>query len=229
MENLMNSHDSSMGRTPSQVKSGVGISNLAELDNSLISPELISFEQKLGYFVETILDIIQAKYQERRILTTTGNDMAYEIKSFIGSDLFGRKRVAVKMGSAMPTMLQDRQAYIMGLRDKGYISTEKAKELLEFGDIEGIYTGLDETGAKNDILNIIEGNAQVIAEPWEDHTVRLKIVNDFRKGSIYAQLQPEVRKAIDFYAQQHQEMLLAEQQAAANMGGALPPAAKGAE
>lgn len=226
MENLMNSHDSSMGRDPSQVKSGVGISNLAEIDNSMISPELLSFENKLGYFVETVLDIVQEKYNERRILKVTGDNMAYEIKSFIGSDLFGQKKIMVKMGSNLPLGQQDRQNYIIMLRDKGFISSERAKELLEFGDLDGVYKGLDETSAKNDILNTIEGNMQVIAEPFEDHTIHLKVINDFRKGSIYAKLDPQVRQRIDYLAQQHQEMLLNEQQAAGQLGAPLPPAAQ---
>ena len=223
MENLMNSHDSSMGRTPGQVKSGVGISNLAEIDNSQISPELMSFERKMGFFFETELDIIQDKYNERRILATTGENMAYEIKSFIGSDLFGQKKIVVKMGSNLPLDPNERRAYILGMKKEQMISPEKAKELLEFEDIEGIYTGLDETGAKNDILNTIEGQTIVIAEPWEDHTIHLKVINDFRKGSIYAKLQPEIRQRIDYLEQQHQEMLLREQAVA---GGALPPPAQ---
>lgn len=226
MENLMNSHDSSMGRTPGQVKSGVGIANLSEIDNSMIAPELLSFEQKLGYFSDTILDIAQDKYSERRILKTTGDDMAYEIKSFVGSDLFGQKKVAIKMGSNLPLSLSERQAYIMTLRDKGYISSDRAKQLLEFGDLEGVYTGLDETAAKNDILNTIEGNMQVLAEPWEDHTIHLKVINDFRKGSVYSKLGQDVRQRLDYLAQQHQEMLLQEQQAAAQSGVGLPPSAQ---
>jgi len=224
MENLMNSHDSSMGRSPSQVKSGIGISNLAEIDNSQISPELILFEQRLGYFMETVLDIIQAKYQERRILKTTGDNMAFEVKTFIGSDLFGQKQIKIKMGSSLPTLLQDRQSYIIMLRDKGFISSEKAKELLEFGDLDGVYTGLDEQAAKQDLLNMIEGNLQVIAEPWEDHTIHLKVINDFRKGSIYGKLDQQIRMAIDFLAQQHQEMLMREMQAASSMGAPMQAA-----
>ena len=226
MENLMNSHDSSMGRTPGQVKSGVGISNLTEIDNSMISPELIQFEQRMGYFGETVLDIIQDKYSERRILKSTGDDMAYEIKSFIGSDLFGQKKIIIRMGSNLPLNLGERQQYIMMLKDKGYISADRAKELLEFGDIDGVYTGLDEVAAKNDILNTIEGQTQVLAEPWEDHTIHLKVINDFRKGSIYSKLDPVIRQRVDFLAQQHQDMLLNEQQAAARMGAPMPPAAQ---
>lgn len=226
VENLMNSHDASMGRDPSQVKSGVGIANLSEIDNAQIAPELIMMEQKLGFFAEAVLDICQEKYNERRLLSISGEDMAFEVKSFIGSDLFGQKNIQIKMGSNFPLDKTERTNYILMLKKEGFISPDRAKELLEFTDIDGAFKSLDENVAKQDILNIIEGNAVVIAEPFEDHTICLKVINDFRKGSMYQQLPPEIRQRIDDLAAQHQQYLLQEQQAAQSMGGPLPPAAQ---
>lgn len=226
MENLANSHDASMGRTPGQVKSGVGIQNLSDLDNSMILPELIMLEHKLSRFMEFELDIMQENYNERRLLDISGDDLAFEVKSFVGSDLFGQKKIMIRMGSGLPTNKTDRQNYIIMLRDKGFISTERAKDLLEFGDLDGIYTGLDETKAKQDILNIIDGNWEVIAEPWEDHTIFLKVINDFRKGTKYEKLPPEIRAVIDDLASQHQDMLLNEQEAASQLGVGLPAPAQ---
>ncbi len=217
MEDIANSHDSSMGKDPSQVKSGIGIQNLSEVDNSMISPELVQMEQKLGYVGELMLDIMEWKYNERRLLTITGDDLAGEVKSFIGSDLVGQKRVRVRMGSGMPDDIQSRSAYIDALASKGYITKERAKELMELGDIDGIWRSLDETGAKCDIMNIVEGNMHVQAQPWEDATTRLKIINDYRKGPRYAALPPEKRQQIDTLADEYQKMLTAEADAASQM------------
>lgn len=215
VEDLMNSHDSTMGREPGQVKSGIGISNLSELDNAQIAPELIMLEQKLGFFTEAILDICQEKYTERRLLKISGEDMAFEVKSFIGSDLFGQKNIQIKMGSNFPLDKTERTNYILMLKKEGFIAPERAKELLEFTDIDGAFKTLDEDGAKQDILNIIEGQGQfqVQAENWEDHTIFLKVINDFRKGTMYMKLDPQVKAEIDDLASQHQQMLLAEQKA----------------
>jgi len=226
MEDVMSSHDTSIGRTPKGVKSGVGIDALSENDMTQIAPELVMQERKLGYFTETVLDIMVARYQERRLLDISGEDLAYEMKSFIGSDLMGQKKIEIRLGSSLPAGKEARQAFIMNLADRGYISQARAKELLEFADVEGIYKTLDEIGAKNDLLNIIEDNGIVIAEPWEDHTIRLKVINDFRKGSTYAKLDEQKRAAINDLARQHGDYLLLEQQAAAQQGGALPAAAQ---
>lgn len=217
VEDLMNSHDSTMGRDPSQVKSGIGISNLSDLDNAQIAPELIMLEQKLGFFTEAVLDICQEKYTERRLLKISGEDMAFEVKSFIGSDLFGQKNIQIKMGSNFPLDKNERTQYILMLKKEGFIAPDRAKELLEFTDIDGSFKTLDENCAKQDILNIIEGqgNFQVQAENWEDHTIFLKVINDFRKGTMYPKLDPQVKAEIDDLASQHQQMLLDEQKAMA--------------
>lgn len=226
MEGLMNSHDVSMGRTPGQVKSGVGIQELSELDNDQIAPELIMLEMKLGFFMEHVLDSCQYNYRERRLLKITGEDMAYEVKSFIGSDLMGRKRVKVKMGSNFPIGAMARTNHILMLRKEGFISPDKAKVLMETNDVEGAFHNLDEVGAKNDILSILEGSAEVIPEPYEDHTIYLKVINDFRKGIIYQKLPAKKRKEINDWADIHQEMLLSEMEAAKGMGQPLPPPAQ---
>lgn len=236
MEGLMNSHDVSMGRTPGQVNSGVGIQNLSEIDNSMIAPELIMFEQKLGFFAEAVLDICQEKYLEPRLLSITGKDMAFEVKSFIGSDLMGQKNIQIKMGSNFPLDPQQRTEYILMLKDQGFISPERCKELLEFNDVDGAFTSLDESGAKQDILNILEGQpvvedkdiqmgaSGVAVRDFEDHTIYLKVINDFRKSTQYAEQTPEIRASIDLLASIHQQYLLQEAQAAQQMGAPLQSA-----
>ncbi len=238
MEGLMNSHDVSMGRTPGQVNSGVGIQNLSEIDNSMISPELLMFEQKLGFFTEAVLDIAQEKYSEPRLLSISGEDMAFEVKSFLGSDLMGQKNIQIKMGSNFPLDPAARTQYILMLKKEGFVSPERCKELLEFNDVDGAFKSLDESGAKQDLLNIIEGQpviedkdlAQggtgVAVRDFEDHTIYLKVINDFRKGTHYAKLDPQIRANIDLLATIHQNYLLQEQQAAAQMGAPLPPPAQ---
>ena len=224
MENMMNSHDASMGQTPGQVKSGIGISNLANRDEAQIAPELIMCEQKLGFFAEHVLDICQNRYNERRLLSISGEDLAFEIKSFIGSDLFGQKRIQIRMGSNFPLDKTERTQYILMLKKEGFVSPERAKELLEFTDIDGAFKSLDETAAKQDILNIIEGNMEVIAEPFEDHTIFLKVINDFMKGSVYTKLPVQVRERIKQWQAQHQEYLLMEMQSAQSMGAPMQTA-----
>ena len=222
MEDLMNSHETSMGK-PGGVKSGVAIDSLAENDYSMISPELITFEMTLSKFTECVVNIAQKKYIEPRVLSIAGDDMAYEVNSFVGKDAEGQKRVKIRMGSDLPQSRSEREDVIYTRLKLGLISPEQAKKSLEFADINDMVP-LDETGAKVDILNIVTGKEgiEVVAEPFEDHTIRLKVINDFRKGSRYAKLDEAKKQAIDDLAQQHQNFLLSEMQASQGMGQGLP-------
>lgn len=227
MEDLMNSHDTSMGR-PGGVKSGVAIDSLSENDFSMISPELITFEMTLAKMSSCVLDMIKTKYIEPRLLSIAGDDLAFEVNTYKGSDTNGQKRVKIRMGTGLPASRSERQAYIFQLLKSNLIGPDQAKKMLEFGDLEGVYKPLDETGAKVDLLNIISdnNNVNVTAEPWEDHTIRLKVINDFRKGPVYARLKPNKKEEVNLLAKQHEEFLLAETEAANSMGEPLPaPAA----
>jgi len=64
MEDIMSSHDTSIGRNPKGVKSGVGIEALAEQDTGQIAPELIMQEKKLGYFIKRFHIIKKHPYYE---------------------------------------------------------------------------------------------------------------------------------------------------------------------
>lgn len=229
MEDLMNSHDSSMGRPQTGDQSGVAIQGLSEIDNSMIAPELTTLEQKLGHASEMILNIAEWKYSERRLLTVSGDDLTAEVNSFIGSDLVGQKRVIVRMGSTLPDDLASRQIYINNLVKGGYLTMQRGKELMEMGDLDGIYRDLDEAGAKTDIMNIVEGNAQVQAEPWEDPTIRLKVINDYRKGNKYTLLPPQKKAMIDALATQYQQMVQQAMQAQMQMQAQQAAAIAGAQ
>ena len=130
------------------------------------------------------------------------------------------------MGSNFPVGTVARTNHILMLRKEGYISPERAKVLMETNDVEGAFHNLDEVGAKNDILSILEGTARVIPEPYEDHTIYMKVINDFRKGTVYQKLPIKKRQEINDWAEIHQSMLLAEMEAAKGMGTEIPAPAQ---
>ncbi len=222
MEDIAGVHDTSLGRVPSNVKSGKAIEDLQELDTSQLAPQLMSLEQKLSYFMEMVLEIMEQKYSEGRFMEITGDLYSQEIKSFKGSDLVGNRRVSISLGSNLPHNKEARQDFILELEKRGFISKGKAKELLEFGDIEGVYHSLDETLQKEEIERMLKDGYEVTVEPWDDHPVHLKILTNFMKSSEFMEQPEELKKKLIEHMQQHQQQLLAEAQAA--NAGEQPPA-----
>jgi len=217
MEDVVSIHDASLGRIPEQAKSGVAIEALSEMDAGALSPDLITIEQGLAFFAETVLDIIEKKYSEPRILGITGEQFGVKVKTFKGENVQGNRRIRVSLGSALPASKLERQKYIMLLEEKAYIDKTKARELLQFGDVEGIYISLDETLQKEEIEHLLDPQMAVNVEEWDDHTVHLTVITNFMKTKRYMTLPQEIKQKIIEHRKGHQTYLLQEQEAAARL------------
>lgn len=228
MEDISGQHDASMGRVPSGAKSGKAIENLSETDNSQLTPVLLNVEQKLTAFCETVLDIMQARYSEPRLLNITGETLQGEVKTFMGEQLKGNRRIKITLGSALPVSKGARQSYILDLHERQLITPQKTLEMLEFGDVEGIYHSIDENQAKSENQEMLKGNQAIVME-FDDHTVHAKTHSDFMKDrKKFMKLPSQVQQIFLQHYKEHQDYLLAEQQAAMSLqtkGGQLPPPA----
>ena len=229
MEDIAGQHDSSMGRVPSGAKSGVAIDALSEQDNSQLTPVLITIEQKLTTFCEMVLDIMQAHYTEPRLLNITGDTMQSEINIFKGEELKGHRRIKITLGSALPVSKSARQNFILDLKKEQLITPQKALELLEFGDVEGIYHSIDENQAKIENQEMLRGITYQVTD-YEDHTIHVRVHTEFmKKKKEFVKLPPPVVEAFMNHYKEHQDYLLAEKQAAMSLeqgGGQLPPSAE---
>jgi hypothetical protein len=223
MEDIAATHDASMSRVPQGVKSGVAIENLVELDNSQLGPQLITTETQLSFFADTLLEIVAKRYTERRILNITGDQYGAEVKSFTGSEqLAGGRRVRISLGSGLSDNKEQRQAQILGLAKEGYITKEKATELLEFGDIDGVYTDIDKNAEKTEIGEMLKG-VEFNPAPFENHAVRLKVLEDYMKGDQFKKLPEDTQVLIYTHYLAHQDYLMAEVDAEQGGPQAAPP------
>jgi hypothetical protein len=224
MEDISSVHDTSMGRIPDQAKSGIAIENLTSLDNSQLMPVLTHIEQQLGFFCEMVLDIVEKRYTEERLLNITGDTLSAQVKTFRGEQVKGNRRVKISLGSGMPQSKEMRQQLIMTLVKEGYITKEKGLELLEFGDLEGLYVNVDETAQKGEIQSMIDGQ-EVMVNDWDNHTAHLKVLDDFLKSEQMKKTDPQALQLVLMHRQQHQQALTNEMQTAARM--AAPPGPQG--
>jgi len=216
MEDVAGVHDSGMGRLPEQIKSGVAIENLNELDNDQLSPILLKIEQQLSFFSETVLDIMQAKYAERRLIGISGDEEAADVRTFLGADVDGQRRIQVSIGSNMPLSKTERQLLIRSMRSEGYINKDKALELMEFGELSGIYNDLDRQAQKMENMEMTKGVLPQVNE-WDYHQAHIEVIEKFMKGEAFRKLQPDLHKVFMVHRGLHQKALLNEMQTAANM------------
>jgi hypothetical protein len=220
MEDIAATHDISMSRLPSGVTSGVAMENLTELDNSQLSPVLISIEQQLAFFSERVLDIMEARYTENRLVGITGDSLAAQVKTFKGSDTKGQRRIKISMGSSIPTGKEARQNLIFKLKEQGMITPEKATELLEFGDLDGVFHNQDESVQKTEIEEMVSQQGLFVeVQDWDNHSVHLKVLDDFLKSEHFKKIPDQSKSLIIEHRRMHQDRLSQEMQTAQNMGG----------
>lgn len=224
MEDISSIHDSSVRLRNDPNKSGIAIENLTSLDQSQLMPVLTHIEQQLSFFCEMVLDIMEKRYTEERLLSITGDTLSAQVKTFRGEQVKGNHRIKISLGSGMPQTKEARQTLIMTLVKEGYITKEKGLELLEFGDLEGLYVNVDETAQKGELQSMIDGQETVINE-WDNHTAHLKVLDDFLKSEEYKKVDPAIQQLIIMHRQGHQQGLTMEMQTAAQMSA--PPIPKG--
>jgi hypothetical protein len=169
-----------------------------------------------------VLDIMEKRYTEERLLSITGDTLSAQVKTFKGEQVKGNHRIKISLGSGMPQTKEARQTLIMTLVKEGYITKEKGLELLEFGDLEGLYVNVDETAQKGELQSMIDGS-QVVVNEWDNHASHLKVLDDFLKSEEYKKTDPQVLQMILLHRQQHQQGLTMEMQTAAQMSAPAIP------
>ncbi len=211
MEDIAATHDVSMSRVPSGVKSGVALEQLSEADNSQLAPQLKYVEAQLGFFSKSVLKIMQKKYNEKRLLNIVGDQLSSEVRAFSGEESIGNYRIKVNIGSSLPFSKEARQTFIMTLAKEGYITREKALALLEFGDVEGVYTDIDKQAEKSEIQEELKG-VQFQPMLYENHATRMKIRADYMMGEEFKTLNPEVKKQMFQHYLAHAQFMQQEAQ-----------------
>lgn len=192
MQDIAMSHDPTLARVPVGVKSGVAIERLQEKDDFSLTPYTIEFEEKLGFFADMVLDIMATKYTEERILQTAGKDKGDEVKTFMGHDIKGNRRVMVSLGSELPVSRGVRKQEIIELFKAGLIGRDEAKRYLPLGDVESALEDIDTIAAKSENEEMSKGEV-ILPQEWENHKIHLEIHREFMANPKFRELLPEIR------------------------------------
>lgn len=225
MEDIAMSHDASIGRVPAQIKSGVAIDALKEQDVKQMAPVLLGTEAKLSHYAEMVLDIIQIKYTVPRLLSVSNDQTIQEVRTFKGKDVEGERKTKIDLGSSLPDSKEARQAFILNLVERGLITPDRGRDLLEIGDVEGVYHNLDEANQKSETENMINDDTiEIVIMPFDNHVDHLRSMDKFFKSQEFEKLDKEIRDILLQHRQGHQEALAEETKAANALAGSQPPA-----
>lgn len=187
-----NQHGPSRGQTPTNVRSGIGISLLQEQDATDLGPlsqNWESFEQQLG---RQILLRVSQYWNVERVVSVVGKDKQIESFAFKGADIGHNVDVRVQAGSGLPKSKAAMQALVTSLVQLGLYSPlipAQRRQLLQMmelgvGDDFGRSEEQDRRWAEAENDMLVQG-IQSKVEWFEDHAAHIETHLQYMKGDEY--------------------------------------------
>jgi hypothetical protein len=215
MQTISGIHDVSNGQAPSDVKSGVALSILAEQDDSKFGPAIRRHHAVMGRFYSQLLKRVKQYYVEERTLQYTGDNRVEQVQDFVGSSLTSTD-VVCNTGQAMPPTQAARMAWLRDLQEMGFIDPTNPKHrdlafrIMELGESQDPNDDIDTARSQQQAENRRMGMGEPQeAHPWELHMVHIEELDRWRSTSEYDEAvaaNPQIGEMAELHAQTHREM-----------------------
>lgn len=132
-EDISGQHQVSKGNVPPGVTAATAISYLQEKDDSYLVPTYQSVEMASEKIAKQTLSLAVQMWDVPRLIKIVGEEGSFDTMFLSGSDIESGTDIRIEPGSALPQSKAARQAFIMDLMDRQYVSPEEGLELLEIG------------------------------------------------------------------------------------------------
>lgn len=150
--------ETSRGRVPTGVRSGVAVAYLQEEDESKIAPTVEEVEIGAALMGSLSLSRISQFYTLKRTLRFRGDDGMWDVVEFMGADLKGVADVIPVAGSALPKSKAARQQYVLELVNLGVERDPyRIRQMLELGEGDPDDTDKARAQAKRENLMMLHG------------------------------------------------------------------------
>jgi hypothetical protein len=243
--------ETSFGRVPSGVRSGVAVAYLTEQDETKLGPTAENVEEATALQSSLTLSRFGQFYTTTRIIQLYKPGGFFDVLRFKGSDLKGITDVVPVAGSALPKSQAARKEFVMGLVEMGIEKDPKRiKEMLELGqgepdDVDKAFMQADREnqlmlkGVQTGKLKLDPGDEEAVSKAipvkkWHNHAAHLSrhysqmMDEEFDR---LAETHPDIVRLYDEHTAMHEQALAAKQQQAMQAaeaakgapGGMVPP------
>lgn len=223
MEQVSGVHKISMGAPPPGVTAGVAFLQLQEADDTDFGPFLAMLEESVAQLAGMVLRVIQDNYTEQRLISVTGPNKRYMVKSFTGSDLSGVYDIVPVEGSAAPWGQVAKQNLLMQLATQipdlfmkdGMFDSAKLARMLPLGGLDAVSQNEDEDIAEARTEQMlfeeyVQGSPLPMVDFYQNHMVHYNEHVRILKSAKFRNWSPDAQMAFREHVQQHQmEMQMA--------------------
>ena len=222
MDDISSQHEVTKGRTPPGVTAATAIAYLQEEDDSKLSSSISSIEEGVEKLGTHSLKWVREYWTEERVVRVIGDEQVYEAHKFKGADLRDNTSVTVETGSATPRSRAAKQAFIMELGDKGWLSPDQVLQYLDMAESGALYRDLklDQRQAQRENIRMYEEWEDIIptmededmpglflgtleVNSWDNHQIHILEHNNFRKRQAYEMLPEEAQEVFERHVQMH--------------------------
>lgn len=200
----------SQGGLPAANLTGVAINLLQEADNTPWGPIATDLALAIGQVGQKMLSRAAQGYIEPRIFSATDELDSDDVLEFFSSGTLLPVKVRCDVTSLLPESKAARQSRVEALINTGVLDRVRDRSeilrLMEFGDVESLWLQEDADSRKQQRENkrMAKGQPQPVAS-FDDDAIHLVEINNFRKGTEYESLPPEVQALFDEHADMHQQ------------------------
>lgn len=250
LERVTGIHKISMGTPPPGVTSGRAFLTLQEADDTDLGPFLEQLEEITAARAWSMLQIIQRRYVDERLIYVVGPDRSYQVRAFKGADLSGVVDVVPQAGSSHPWSQVARQNMLIEIAqafpflfedpDTGGFDRHRLARLLPIAGIDSLYEyediDVNEALREEEQFELWDGvdpAALPRVQPWQNHQIHDRQHTRVLKSAAFQQWHPHAQQAFLHHwretRQAIQEMALAQMAEAAAAQGAVIQAAGGGD
>lgn len=226
MDDIIGVHDVSRGEAPKNVQSGLGLSVLAEQDNTPLGKMVREFAQGWARFGSMCLEIYEDKVKESRTAAVKGGNSKIPSRvQWTGKSISGQTRASVPLDAMMPRSKVAMMAYARDLWDRQVINDPKMfARIADLPEQDMLIEDLDLDYARAERENHTMSIGEVaIPKDFDNHDTHIMVHNNFRKSTRYETLGPEMQMVFDLHVQAH-ETMAAEELAKLETKAATSPA-----
>lgn len=155
---LAGQHEVTNGMLPSNVSSGVAISQLAEADNQRLGAAQLLGKYALEQVSRRVLSTITVRYREPRLIRTFGRDKSAQITALTGADI-GDRDVLVEIGEGVSNTPAARRQRFLDYKQNGLFDLPMPlqKAFLHELEEEWLIEAIERAGPEMEMLGLDDG------------------------------------------------------------------------
>lgn len=209
---LSGHYEISSGGVPAGVTAAAAINLLTEQNDQLLGPDAEDMESALTGGGRRILWMLWKFASNERLVQIAGEDEAWNVVAFKGSDLRDGGRDGIAVGSAIPQSKAAKQAALQEVLNMfaqaGVPMNERdlrrVMQQYEVGGLENFFAsiGKDERQVNRENQRLANGEELPI-NSYDDDEFHIAAHQDFQKSSQFDRLDPPVKQLFEAHVGEH--------------------------